>query len=783
MVDRTDIQAWQKVTLTLKAIADGAEVSVSFTNRPVLDAISDTSWPLLRDVSGCGVTMSDYLPQSIGGMVTLDNSPGSLGFERRFSDLLQRYTIVDQAISIYTATTALADYDPSTEWALACRATMQNCTASPEDGTIRINIGSKLWAARSVSKQVTSTDFPDAPDSSLGNYLPLVINNAQVQPIRITADDAAAVEWAYATTLGDTHPVGGAQEYYTKDALGNWVSITSVSSVSTAIDSNTPATDASVGFHPDIEYAAYNIAPAYSYLLTHVAIGCIGAGLSTVNAGTLNVRIYEANQARGLEPLGSPIAEASVADTEYATEIATTSDYVVTLPLSKPVVMRAASSYWISVTQSVDDVDWDTSFILRRRSSAAAINVAFKGTYISSTFESSNSWSTYVGSKTLTTKNDITWWLYGAKITDSPTPASGDINGEGLGHAYFTVEQHAPITLPGTSPENPSLDGLPWVVSVNGLEDDAGGTITGVGTQVIVKPTHAAHALLRTYNGSDWVDGEFSASNFSSTWAAISDTSQPLFRSISGATRGSITLSQLLADICRSGGARIGLIQSATTPLGVWVYGTTETAVATITDEAAIVRRIDWAGADTVVNRIRARANWQLVTADAVTHSAQGSLNDYADAIMRGVGTDAMADWLCTESVTAYGEHYLADEAFPFTTSGTSLLHMTDVLLRKFCKPHLFVELELPLTGYSSIKIFDIVNIIHPALPSYLGTSAAARLPTYAGTEVDVLQGQYFKRADLYRAQVEGRAVEFDKDGFPRLKLICRILDNSKDLT
>lgn len=103
---------------------------------------------------------------------------------------------------------------------------------------------------------------------------------------------------------------------------------------------------------------------------------------------------------------------------------------------------------------------------------------------------------------------------------------------------------------------------------------------------------------------------------------------------------------------------------------------------------------------------------------------------------------------------------------------------VAEFLATTYALPHTFVTIELPFFDYTSLDMMDVITVTHPDLPAYFGTTSNAKLPTYNNTETPISQGHYWKRAQSYRMQIEAKEMAFNIDGYPTLRLTCRVLDN-----
>ncbi len=77
--------AISKTIFVIRFSGDFSGIGSISTDPIVIDSVP--AYPVIKELSGISITMGDYEP-SISGSVTIDNSTGSLGFQRRFSDLL-----------------------------------------------------------------------------------------------------------------------------------------------------------------------------------------------------------------------------------------------------------------------------------------------------------------------------------------------------------------------------------------------------------------------------------------------------------------------------------------------------------------------------------------------------------------------------------------------------------------------------------------------------------------------------------------------------------------------
>ena len=84
---------------------------------------------------------------------------------------------------------------------------------------------------------------------------------------------------------------------------------------------------------------------------------------------------------------------------------------------------------------------------------------------------------------------------------------------------------------------------------------------------------------------------------------------------------------------------------------------------------------------------------------------------------------------------------------------------------------------------YTTMQPLSVIELVHPSMPSYFGTSYNAKLPHYAGAEVDAGLGYTLTRASTYRLLIEDRFLNYSTGTTPTIRFNCRVLDNKGDPT
>ena len=577
----SNLQAWFYVELTLKAKADGTSKTVYLSNRPILDDTNKGRYiPILAGISGLGNVAGRYLPEPTRGSIEIDNSPGSYGAQRRFADLMDRYTMVAQTFKLYSAVTDYEDLDVSSNFTLQWQGVVSRY--SYEGTKVKIEVASDIIPRRVVTKAITPGYFPNAPTKSLGKHIPVVFGvGVQCEAIQITPDGGGSYEYAYATTLSDKYVVGGIVGYFAKTKEGSFTQVTSAGTVNAIVLGNTAASGKSNGnWLGTVDYTfakPFSVTADTNYVFVSASLR-IYKQLGTDTGGTLECTIRKANYYQDVAPTSAPgeVLATSRIDTSLLASAA--GEYDLRFGFPEPLVL-SPGDYYICFTKRCS-----TGGLVRTYADSGASETGYA-------YEN-GLWQT-----TVAAGYEWYWALYGAVFTDSSS--TGNPDRDGLDYAYFEATQSAdPVSVP-------DLSKVQYLLSVNGLKDDGSGTITGTPNLTLTGPANAIKVLDKEWNGSTWTGGKLDASEQldSRTYVNQSGTGH-YHRQIGGKTEGQTFLDQIYERICRQHGMRICLFNGAASSLALYAWGTHRSTAAVITDEEAKVEQVTQLGVETVINRI-----------------------------------------------------------------------------------------------------------------------------------------------------------------------------------
>ena len=345
-------QVWFYVTLMTVDLATGTDL-VTFDFVPIGRVSSSGSGlAILKDIGNVGSTMGEFLPRGISGDIILDNSPNSLGYERRMSDIFDRYTPVDQLVQIYGVEQTDGG-GPTYTLLHSCRCA--TWTLENNSYTLRIVTDSRTIAKRTVTKVIDSVNFPNAPSKNLGKHLPVVFGaDVEVKPLLIAAAGDLSPEFAYATTLSDDFPVGGVQTYYALDAGNEYGAVLSAASTSTRYFGTT-TTNTSLGL-PDGQSFAQSlngyVQGTTSYVITGGIIRFLGWNNgAAVTDGVITLKILAAGFPNGIasDLPGTAIAQSIIQVSDHAADFKGVAEFNVEFTFDRPTPITNAEPYWLGI--------------------------------------------------------------------------------------------------------------------------------------------------------------------------------------------------------------------------------------------------------------------------------------------------------------------------------------------------------------------------------------------------------------------------------------------------
>ncbi len=766
-------QEWYHVSVTLKNITDASDtLSVVFANRAYIDGTGASTepylaWPILKSITGIGATVEGGMTYPAGGAITLDNSPHSIGYERRIGDIFERYTAINQTVTITHQRTVPSSLDPSssslvdntlnTVWT----ATISGVVYDFGGDTITLSINADRIPARIATYEITD-DIATVSDA-IGKHLPIVFGeDVQLRPVLI-ADDSTPT-WAYATCMHIQYKTGGVQKYYTRDDAGEWQQVASPAATTTLLYGVTGSSSGSPdGWASDYEFAVkLDYAPGTSsqYIIYGGYISCTGdVAYSAVDNSTIVFKILEGNDNATPAPEKDKILrQRAVLKSDYATALATASAFSLYFTFDDPLLVSSDRTLYLSIYNA------DGTNALKMNITGTASTVWYTPPDEPSFVYQTSSSDSYI------------YGFYGLKFTDTAYSAGNSL---GLGYASFEISQNTTPATYTNAYVNPDVSNLDFIVEIDGILDDSRGTITGSASSIITAPHYIAELLTLTWNGTVWSTSVAAAND---THKALTTTTHPFYRKVTGRTDGRISVKELLQSIAWETCCTIvhnG--QSAGTYLKVYAYGTTETVQATFSDDDIVISSLEIQGRESVINRCQIAYKRLLTNADFVEYISQGGDRNYSGFLDMYYNDGGAGEAISADSYALYGERVLAENRLNWIGDETSAKGVAKCILTDCEQPKAYARFSVPYWKASELTLMDLIALHSAQLPSFYGTTTDAELPTYGGYEVDILAGRDFRRFKRYKGRIVGLQYYFSEGGATRAEITAQLLTNQFD--
>lgn len=648
----------------------------------------------LADITGVGADMSALLPSDKQGNLVLHDERGIITFEKRMRDFLSKYTFENQVIDIYTFIKHPDFYGVSSDLVQECSAYVRSLDF--DNGTLSLSLGGDNLSDTLCTKRITSDNFSSAPSSSLGSYLSLPFgNDTQLIPKRISADGDTTPDWAYATTFGVTFPIGGIQQYKTKDDDGNYINISSAASTTEVLAGNSfDGNQAGDAWTLDeLERAELFTCPSGGRIITNFRFYLYYS--SGAFEGEMTFKIYKNDNGKPGKEIGSAVGNFI----DYQTSSG--NHRYIDVWFSNPVPLDGDVDYFfawsrrysgterfVPITSTVDTTD-----MVARSNSSVNPDVWYD---ISSTAL----WY---------------WEMRGLVLTDDPNPSAGEVDESGLGHAFFTASQKQ-IGSESYQTITP-LDDLDWIVEADGLEDSSSNTIGAGISTVMTKLVHMISLLYYIQNDSSITGLDVDTYNIETgiavDWGVSID--------------GPASYRDAIMLLLRDSGTK--LITRRNGDLALWRNDPGQSPAYLIedSDTDGITASIELDGA--IVNK--ARVAYQELKEPLPLEETQGvdRPKNFKYAKEVTVGTFADLDSLITDSQSIYSEKNPQDSYTELKcVPGTPALKVyLRAMFGQYADERMLLSCRLPYWrgNFREIEVGDIISLTHIDLPENEGTGSS----------------------------------------------------------
>lgn len=805
-----EINAFIYATITYADVTSGATSSIKLCNRP-LSSWNDNEviafYPIIDDLGDIGARTERAMPDLITGAITVIDEVGTFGRYGKFSDLLDRYSIIGQQITIHYSA-------QETESNIITLNAERVVVGSIKDiqrrrGKLTIAFQSIPIPDRRMTKTITAEEFPNAPENSLGIGLPIVFGETarDVSPVVIDDDFGDSIEWGTVTNFHDqfSHPSGldslWVQNVETADqiaGLNPWNLIEDSGSTTTPVlgytsDANmvrlgsaTPATAwAAEGYAENLlNSGSYLSTNGYWYLMGKSAT----AGDYTDKVVTFRLHLndhLEALHDLNLYP-GKVVAEASVDLADWSGSLTSTSTPVqVEFSWSRPVLLRDNNRYFLSIHADSDADNAVTSVVSSTVSHTLAL---FRKANDRELDEGKKAWTKASGTST---RHYCGLWGVRVQTTSGSTS-----DADGFRYGGFQLTQRAAAT----GQTNFSLGKLKLLARVVGISDSSSGTITGSPFITLDNAYHAAQLLLREWNGSTWGASQLSTTVHSATHSQVTTpvggaSATSYTRGISGVSQYRDTRLRLVQEILEDSGCFLAYSpDSTTTPLifSAWGYTWPEALEIyddeileldhTIQSQNTVTTRLDWAYDEALTFNVLGDADriWDIRDPATV---AWGNRNSEGNFRAKLKWDESIAGEIATrlaDGVNVYGAKDANKGQFRFIGDAYSIEAMARYFTAVFGKPREIVKITVPQAEkFFDLRLFNVVRINSALLPQYEGSSNNFRKPydTASGTAYST-EGEPFRNVGSYRAQIISARHQYRKGSIPTMVFEMRLLNN-----
>lgn len=719
----------------------------------------------------------DGLPTSGSGSIVISDQWESLGENRRVFDYFDRYTPINQTVTVYRAIETIGDLDIPTAWTLIYTGKVESCSKDKE--SLTFSVTNTLVESKIATKLITEEMLTGytVPESSLGKSLPLIFGSANVTvpayPIATSDTDKSFAYYAYNSQLGTQFVEGsGSAPIYALNEEGKYIFVSGASSYTSA--------DTTTNTASGYGYPTYHGKKPFLVPLRASLDGAIVTGLqwlckgqnngALVPQGTIILTLYKKSQTvrsfgeTQYPQLWEAVASVEIEKSDYWTSLQGASDFMVYGVLEIPYVIED------DPTDYSGEIFFDT--IPSTYAVGAALNDVSGYSPTSTTDFTSGSCNPATGDN---------FWLYADTTNQGWLMASGhyplmgvdladfgfstsSIDSNGLSFKYFGVSQEA------RSDRKCDLQSLDLSISAPPIADDGSGTITGTINKFFYEPDEVCKLLGFTWNGSTWADGGIiDTATFSALTTVF--TSGSYQRKVTGFTQGDTTSFDLISQVARE--MCCFLVPLTSGKIALWPWGNTSTVTRVFTDADIIeVGSFEETDPSTVINNIKIEYGKNYLNIND-QWEASGKAENLTGVIVINKGTSGYYNSILANSETLYGKRELEESGSQFIGDSTSATTRALYYALRHEHTHRTFTITVPYFDNTDLKLMDVIDICSVHGPSYFGSSSRARLPTYTGIEVDIYKNEYPRQATRRRCQIYGLNNDYDGD-FPKLVITLR---------
>lgn len=781
-------------------------VSLHFSNFDNIDP-AYTRYNLLQNSFNLSMTMGEHLPNQTSGSLTLNNAPNSYGFERRISDLFQRYLITDKKLILKSAyswpndvtsatwTTELVAYVTQYEVDVSAGVVNISYTVTPFDDNY---IGLPLTSGSTL---VNATDglpaYPSLPDDSEGVYLceptqtridadstDWLDNDElwlEVPGVRLTTSGSWAFAAGKASNLTDetysptNEPITGNAEtagFLRWPFEGEYITIRRPLGTG-AINSIHAG-----GVSQPLNRYEYSNFPVWDnrtnvtntgYLIYRATVSFAGLSNPAWNISTDSEWIVKCYRTSTSNYPSVVVGEARVNKYDYLSSIRGGSNFDVDFYFTPILVIdRAGANYCFTISESLD----------------TSLNGGLGDyTRVLHTYNAAQGYQR-IGTR----EEGLTrWGIYetGGPIIQLYSPTHS-FNEDEL--VYNSQRWNVGKLTLGFLSGAPTYEFKERVyIRPRGLTNSLIKHIADVTSDGCLGKGHRYLEYIDlVWDGSKWRRECIDPSIFnvpSNGWSDSTNKAKSQ-RGIGAAYISPTTKRTAFDDLCRQLACRLfPRFTASDLKLAIDWWSESRDPVAILLHEEGVdINSIVHGATDRLITDPIMLAD-EMATVK-ISELSKEALNTNFTAVYNKnevlVRYPDLKSYI-EQNITLFGNKLLSNPRYPFIRDTATATELLRALLLKFGEPSVFIYASMPHFARQHIQMGDYVGLVHPAIESFFGTSTETDPATYGGTITDPLLGRTLARAEYRLCQVEGKSISIGSDDAPRIDLVLRVI-KSKEL-
>lgn len=660
----------------------------------------------LLDINGLGLGMGEVISNDRSGSIIISGTRGNYQFDKRFYDLLEKNTFVEQSFKVYRFEKQPNIIGVSSDLVQIVSGEISNAFIKAESEELEFDVRVDTLLLENPHTELKIEDRPNASPQALGRY-PFIFGASVEVPAFYTGPDTIGASFVYSSYF-DNFKLGNIETVLCKDKTGKFAN------VSPNVTSGDNWEGGGVGV------SLINTAPCFprngsndSRSAIQKVLGKSGGrivynlGYFLVNnggvSGTVNVdAVCEIHKASDDQiPSVQTLVAKGIA--RISQVIAPNNFALVNIGLESPAVIEGGVPYYI-VFSSID----------------VASTIFTTGIPFAASGGSSEIFTQY--------GNDVNFERISA-------PFSNALYWYATGVNFYTEQNNNLVALKiddsqGLSPPPNNVtdySSLEIVIRTQGLIDDSSGTITGTPLNQIGNGRSVARFFWHMMNGSLTGLDDSTFNPF------------PLIGEVEGATDPANNYRDIFQNILSEKAAK--LIPRQNGDLALWAYPRQSQVRATLTENDFTLEDIEILGEDSITNSVSVRYDRRAIPLPEIANQRERS--NFAKNLTHEN----------SESIGIYGKKELntnflnlnfvqdLNEALRF--SGFVLKWSSDE--RKIIRGHVSYWKD----NYREIELYDIIWIVHTGLPSESGSMSSNIEKPLSTDGVDV--GGDYSRGFLWR--------------------------------